>query len=314
MQAEHPEALREMYEECMFIGMRTMLIIHAIFVLLSSRGEGQSANHPFVHGQTAGSERQGNPPSRFIRIVDGGDSASSALELAIVRFGTPGCGGSCPRVDLIAVAHIAGHGFYRKINQLLPSYDVVLYEFVAPDSALNPAMISREQYGPMYRVYSMIAGILGLENQMDGIDYGGANMLHADMTRSEFQAMLEEKGEKFPDLEMLTAELDGSLPPGLRNPDEIDLGMRCRYRRMAASKLLKPGDGEGIFGDVHIIPRNDIVLRILEEQLVAGRKKIAILYGAGHMSDLQDRLLSKFGMQPLKRRWLTAWDLCKTTR
>jgi hypothetical protein len=113
---------------------------------------------------------------------------------------------------------------------------------------------------------------------------------------------------------MLLAQLERSMPPEFRDPDNIDLGKRCRFRRMAAVKLLKPDEPDGLFGDVYILPRNDVVRKVLHNQLAAGRKKIAILYGAGHMPDLQESLISEFGMRPLKRRWLKAWDLCKISR
>lgn len=291
--------------------LRVCLLLLLGMTFLSLRSAGQVSMLSTEGAARAKSERHGNPPSRFMRIVDGGDSVRSALELAIVRYGMTDCAADCAEVDLIAVTHIASPSFYQEINQILPSYDVVLYEFVAPDSASNPASVSHVDIGALYQVYMMLGELLGFQFQLDGVDYSGANMLHADMCRSEFFAVLEESGEEMPDFGMLMRNINASLPPAFRDPDNIDLAARCRFRRKAAVKLLKPDREDGMFGDVYIIPRNDKVARVLREQIDAGRKRIAILYGAGHMPDLQERLLSDFGMSPLKRHWLVAWDLCK---
>jgi hypothetical protein len=289
---------------------QTHLILLSVLLLWATTGTAQPLPGPLAHATTVVNPPRGNPPSRFMRIIDGGDSIVSTLELAIVRYGTPDCRTACPEVDLIAVIHIADAAFYETINQLLPTYDVVLYEYIAADSTANPAAIPHEQGGDWHRMHRVLAGVLGFQQQIACIDYTGANMLHADMNRSEFLGLLEESGEGVPDFGALAGKLENSLPPGLRDPDNIDLESRCRFRRMAAAKLLKPGKSNGLFASLWVVPRNDRVIEILREQLLAGRRKIAILYGAGHMPDLQEKLLSVFDMQPLKRRWLAAWDLC----
>ena len=37
--------------------------------------------------------------------------------------------------------------------------------------------------------------------------------------------------------------------------------------------------------------------------------KIAIFYGAGHMPDIEKRLIADFGMKHDGERWLEAWNL-----
>ena len=48
---------------------------------------------------------------------------------------------------------------------------------------------------------------------------------------------------------------------------------------------------------------------MLRKQIAAGKKKIAIFYGAGHMADFQKRLGEDFDLTPKSTRWLTAWDM-----
>jgi len=258
------------------------------------------------HGQLKIRTPQGNAPSRFMRIVKGENGTSGSLELALVRYGRAAGSATDPTVDLISVVHLADGKFYQKINEALPSYDVVLYEFVAPDSTVNPCAIRREDESVLHRAYREVGKVLGLEDQLDCIDYNLPNMLHADLTKQVLRRLLEEQGEEFPAFENLAAVAAAMREAGV----EMDARTGCRLRRLAAVKLLQSKDDTDLFREIAILPRNAHALRVLEEQLRAGKKRIAILYGAGHMPDLQEHLLTDFDMQPLKRRWLRAWDLC----
>ena len=48
---------------------------------------------------------------------------------------------------------------------------------------------------------------------------------------------------------------------------------------------------------------------MLTRQLVDGKKKLAIFYGAAHMPDFDRRLRDEFGLTRQSQEWLTAWDL-----
>ena len=50
-------------------------------------------------------------------------------------------------------------------------------------------------------------------------------------------------------------------------------------------------------------------MKVLEQQIKEGKKKIAIFYGAGHMSDFHRRLVDDLGAKLYEQEWLTAWDL-----
>ena len=62
-------------------------------------------------------------------------------------------------------------------------------------------------------------------------------------------------------------------------------------------------------GSMLISERNKIALKVLKEQLAAGKKRIGIFYGAGHLADMDQRLRKDFGLEPVEVTWLTAWDL-----
>ena len=59
----------------------------------------------------------------------------------------------------------------------------------------------------------------------------------------------------------------------------------------------------GALGNHHVIAPDS------GQQIAAGKRKIAIFYGAGHMSDIKKRLSDDLGLVPIRTRWLTAWDM-----
>jgi len=55
------------------------------------------------------------------------------------------------------------------------------------------------------------------------------------------------------------------------------------------------------------------VIEVLQEQMAAGKRKLAIFYGAGHLLDLDQRLIDlKF--KRTGHEWLTAWEISKPTK
>jgi hypothetical protein len=66
---------------------------------------------------------------------------------------------------------------------------------------------------------------------------------------------------------------------------------------------------EGPNGSTLISGRNEVAMKVLKEQIAAGKRKIAIFYGAGHMPNLQKQLRDTYHVEPVDTRWLMAWDL-----
>jgi hypothetical protein len=66
---------------------------------------------------------------------------------------------------------------------------------------------------------------------------------------------------------------------------------------------------EGPKGSTLISGRNKVALEVLRKQIAAGKKKIAIFYGAGHMPGIGRSLHDDFRLIPVATRWLVAWDL-----
>ena len=48
---------------------------------------------------------------------------------------------------------------------------------------------------------------------------------------------------------------------------------------------------------------------MLKRELKAGKKKIGIFYGAGHLADMEERMVKDFGSERTDESWLVAWHL-----
>lgn len=102
---------------------------------------------------------------------------------------------------------------------------------------------------------------------------------------------------------------DGALPPGQRS---LLLGGICRNLAATQGRPDRvPGLDPAVtkLMGVLVERRNDAVLEDLKEVLSEGKDapaKIAILYGAGHLADLESRIVAGLGYRPAATRWYKA--------
>ena len=66
---------------------------------------------------------------------------------------------------------------------------------------------------------------------------------------------------------------------------------------------------EGHDGSTIISGRNKRALEVMRQRIAAGDRRIAIFYGAAHLSDLEDRLIGEHELELTNLSWLDAWDL-----
>jgi hypothetical protein len=66
---------------------------------------------------------------------------------------------------------------------------------------------------------------------------------------------------------------------------------------------------EGPQGSTIISERNKVALGVLGKQLAAGKRRLGIFYGAGHLPDMEKRLEKDFGLKRQSTTWITAWDM-----
>ena len=62
-------------------------------------------------------------------------------------------------------------------------------------------------------------------------------------------------------------------------------------------------------GSTLITERNKAALKVLAKEIDAGKKKIAIFYGGGHMPDMEPRAIADFHLKRDRQQWLEAWNL-----
>ena len=55
--------------------------------------------------------------------------------------------------------------------------------------------------------------------------------------------------------------------------------------------------------------RNRAATEALQRAIESGHKRIAVLYGGGHMPDLGRRLREEFDLVPSQVQWITAWSI-----
>ena len=277
--------------------------------------------------------------TKFVRLVRDVDEQPEALETAISRYVPSDDSDEDLQgvtVDLIGAVHIGEPSYFEQLNELFGDYDVVLYELVAPKEVTEgnrfqgkaggrrkgqaggrePSAVDGIQFG-MAAMQAGMTELLELEFQLDHIDYQRDNFVHADMSPDDFAASMEKRGEN-----VWTMIGQAILQQSTKKAGASDLDLlfalfddqrALKMKRLMAEQFedleaaMAGFDGED--GSTIITERNKVVLKALEEQIAAGKKKIGIFYGAGHFPDMERGLVEDLGFKLEDQRWLMAWDL-----
>jgi hypothetical protein len=248
-----------------------------------------------------------------IRISRSDDGAPLALEVVLLQF----AGDDGIRVDLVGAVHVGETAYFQTLNHLLGQYDRVLFELVG-----DPASLAAPKAGTPSVIGLLQGGMkdaLGLSYQLDEIDYSPAHFVHADLGADEFRDSMRNRNESWFQL-MLRAWALGMAQQGKPGAAEADLlkVLLAEDRRLALRRLLATqlADQAGMLelisgedGSTLIEIRNGRALEVLEQELAAGHRRLAIFYGAGHLPDLARRLEQEFGLRRTGSEWLPAWKL-----
>jgi hypothetical protein len=253
---------------------------------------------------------------KFIRIERNAQGIPQSLDTSVATYRTRD---GRLQVDLIGAVHVADQSYYEKLNEQFQHYDAVLYELVAPEGTRVPAGGAKSQH-PVGRMQEAIKDLLDLSYQLNHINYGAANLIHADMSPDEFARSMEERGESF--LQILFRMLGQAAAQSGRTNQVSDTDLlfaffssdrALKLKRVMAAQF-EDLDGQmqildGPEGSTLISQRNKKVLEVLRREIDRGRTKLAIFYGAGHMPDIARRLETEWEMQLASEQWLTAWDM-----
>jgi hypothetical protein len=255
----------------------------------------------------------------YIRVDE--DKHAARLQTAVTRLEMGGA-----TVDLIGAVHIADKAYYKGLNERFKGYDAVLFEMIGGEkmAAANVAQpAGPEPEGEqkqanltgLHKMYDMVAKFLQLAGQAESIDYTAPNFVHADLTLEEFSRMQQERGESLVGFALKAAK---AAPEPTREPDAARLLVAMVAGKSNLVKLeivhtLGQGDDQvaALAGESVILSdRNRRCLEVMDRELAAGRRKLAIFYGAAHFPDMEKRLLEA-GFKRVDQEWLTAWDIPK---
>lgn len=268
-----------------------------------------------------------------IRVKRDGEGRPQRLQTAITRLQEPG--GAF--VDLVAVIHVGDSGYYQRLNKHFRNYESVLFEMVldVPRSVQHQnemrAMFgykkrrpvidtSRGGRDPVSKFQRFLADLLGLSFQLKHIDYKPENLHHADLTLEEFEEAMASRGESPSTMfRKLTEQIQEDDPPEYKAIGKLPMlkimavGPNPEQRKVLkigmAANFAQTGDHAGqIEGTALIQDRNSKALKVLEQRVKLGEKKLAIFYGAAHMPDFVSRL-KKSGWKVVEKNWMSAWDL-----
>jgi hypothetical protein len=255
----------------------------------------------------------------FIRIQRNENRNPVALQTAIAKY-VPTGGEKGAEIDLVAVVHIGEQAYYERLNKEFEKYDAVLYELVAPEGNKPPKGGEMKSDNPLAMLQQGMKFFLGLEHQLEGLDYRKSNFIHADLSPEGMKKAMKERGDDemtiilgvIADL-LRKRNLDADKPePQAPDISLTDLLNPKKFKRIMAQQFEDAGGDVSLGGTINrllVEDRNKACIKVLQKQLTAGKKKIAIFYGAAHMPDFDKRLKEDFGMKRTESEWITAWNL-----
>ena len=298
-------------------------------------------NSIIVSGQTATEEKKpqakeqkkakvkalASPSERFLRIRKDRKGRPVAMETSIVRYQTTNEDGEKVIVDLIGAVHVGEKEYYSSLNDQFENYESLLYELVAPEGTVIPKGGRVEgddsiALNPVGGIQKGLTTVLDLEFQLEKIDYTKKNFVHADMTPAEFAESMSQNEESLGGYALKAVGQSMAMQASGRDSGTAGMVMALfssnksmRMRRVMAQQMINMDAGltmfEGKDGSTIIDHRNAKCMEVLKRELASGKKKIAIFYGAGHLADMEKRLISDFQMKVGGQKWIPAWTLTK---
>jgi len=307
-----------------FFGLLAGLL--AAWVSSSTR---EALAEPAAIADQAKDQAAADPPGEdWVRILRDGKGKPLALEVAIVRyvpasFTEQQAAAADQYVDLVGAIHIADPSYYQQLNKRFRQYEALLYELVAPEGTVVERGRGTSNLNPLGAMQNGMSSMLEVEHQLEQIDYTRPNFVHADFSPEEFSQSMKNRDEGFLKLYFrIIGQAVAQQSQQAAQGDSSDLDIlsaifsknRPRMLKIAMAKQFESmesmlGTFSGPDGSTLITERNKRALEVLRREQAAGKRKLGIFYGAGHLPDMHDRLLAEFGMKAVSVTWLEAWDL-----
>lgn len=270
---------------------------------------------------------------KYLRFADNG--ADHQLQTSIVHFENA----AGVKVDLIGAVHIADPSYFDDLNARFKSYDALLYEMVKPKGVSGAGHSATAPVAPGEKrpsgswisfLQRFMKDQLELDFQLDKIDYSPANFVHADLDAETFVQRQEERGES-----MLTLMLDQMLrelnkPAKAAGNTAEEMGLmdlidalqspdRARQLKLVLGRQFENMDEAldamgGPNGSVILTERNAHAMKVLKDEIEAGKKHIGVFYGAAHLRGMEAIMTKDMGFKQVGApEWLVAWDLADKT-
>ncbi|TWU23723.1 hypothetical protein [Bythopirellula polymerisocia] len=272
----------------------------------------------------------------WVRVSKDENGDPTALEVAIVRYlpaklakqyrqakPTADLPPARQYVDLIGAVHVGDSSYYTQLNRRFRQYQALLYELVAPPGTRVERGRGTSNLHPVGALQNSMKSLLEVEHQLEQVDYTRPNFVHADMSPEEFASSMSNRNESF--MQMYTRMMGQAIAlqteqaaQGESTDFELFTAMfsedRPRMLKTAIAKQFQSMESvltgmSGPEGSTLITERNKRALEVLRKQLRSGKQKIGIFYGAGHLTDMHERLVKDFGYEPVGIVWLEAWNL-----
>ena len=273
---------------------------------------------------TPAKKKKAGVMDHFLRIKRDKRGRPLAMQTSVTRYETINEQGERVIVDLIGVVHVGEKEYYQDLNKTFEKYDGLLYELVAPEGTVIPkgGREASDSLNPIAMLQKGMQEGLGLEFQLEHIDYTKDNFVHADMSPSEFAESMKQNEESISKIFLKAMGQSMAMQQTGQGGSEIKMlvamfsnNREIRLRRIAAEQMKKMEAGmimfEGKEGSTIIDHRNGKAMEVLKREIGSGKKRLALFYGAGHLPDMERRLMSDFQMKRGGQYWLDAWKLRK---
>jgi hypothetical protein len=259
-----------------------------------------------------------NGETTFVRVTEDHQDQPLALQLAIASY-SPRTGHDI-RVDLISAIHIGDREYYAGLNDRFSNYDALLYELIAPKDIVVSERDS-ERSGIISNTQIMMKNMLDLSFQLDEVDYGASNFVHADLTPTELSQSMDERGESlyvyFWRLFYASIDQYAKDPLGLNDIRMLSAMLSAdsdnTFKIMLAYEMTNLDTLQEVLGEdadsAVIGARNQRAIDVLKSQLDGGAKRVAIFFGVAHMPDMEKRLINQLDLIYLDTTWIDAWRL-----
>ena len=267
-----------------------------------------------VLAATAAGPAFGESATLFARVDEDADDRPRALQLAIHSYSRDGI-----TVDLIGAIHVGDASYYAGLNDRFRGYDAVLFELVAP-AGVDFAGEPDKRRGILSNAQGGLTHLLDLSFQLEEIDYGMPNLVHADLSPDELRQSMAERNESlytyFWRLFFASVNEYTRDPLGLRDWQLLSAMVRGgedpSFKILMAYEMTNMDTVRDLLGedsDSAIIgARNERAIQVLHRELDAGSRRVGIFYGVAHMPDLEERLVGA-GFELAGTDWVDAWNL-----